>query len=70
MRKRQREAHAVGTDEGRALRRMAPALHGEHSAVADATGYRPHASRPSWAGAVNRGADDMAQQLVAWLREE
>ena len=70
MRERQREAHAVETDEGRALRRMAAAMHGEHSAVAAATGKRPHASRPSWAGAVNRGADDMAQQLVEWLREK
>ncbi|XRB18604.1 hypothetical protein RI054_18g84500 [Pseudoscourfieldia marina] len=61
----------VTTEEGRALRRMAPALHGEHPQVSAATGYRPHASRPSWAGAINRAdEDEMANLLVAWLREE
>ena len=54
------------------VKRMAPALHGVLPRVSEATGTRSHASRPSWAGALqaaNNKNNEQPKKLVAWLRE-
>ena len=53
-----------------ALCRLAPALRAVSPTAADAVGTRPHASRPTWVGAVHQGASrEQRAVLLAWLRE-